>query len=392
MASAQEPAANTQLPTYEVSGTPQSPSLPETQTQPPRQPDEAWQPVDLPDEVTEEALDVLIEREARANAVRQKRALLEFLRANPECGKEDFIHKAARPQSGSSTRATLRIDPSDLAAIAKAVAPLPQEPRPTYMTNIKYYKGGKWSDLQGFLRDLQARFDANEGCYTQDKQKILLGSTFLAGDPKDQWYAQHPNGFDGVTYAEFENFIKGTAGDDTTRAAEAGSLTQSLKQQKESFIPYYERWNTVWAQWPVPIPDLARIHLFLPTLRPNVNAQLHSLGLPATWQGLRDVGIRAEKQEALLSGQGSTQPLKPSQEENNTRTQKNPAPRSDNEALKPRENLPRTYTCYHCNEEGHIATYCPRRSGNAANKQQKDGGARPAHLSAANAVGVSRQS
>jgi hypothetical protein len=149
---------------------------------------------------------------------------------------------------------------------------------------------------------VQIRIQANDEYYTNDERKVNLGSSYLAGKPKAQW-DRHRKRFDAVTYADFEEFLKGTAGTAEARARKAGTLVHTLRQRESSFLAFYKRWTEVRALFPVSIPHIVSIYLFLPTLRPRLRAQIISLGVPATWYELRDVGLRAERLESLLNPQ-----------------------------------------------------------------------------------------
>ncbi|KDN67112.1 putative zinc knuckle domain-containing protein [Colletotrichum sublineola] len=182
--------------------------------------------------------------------------------------------------------------------------PQPEPKRPRTDALIKQlapirYKGGNWNDLQDFLFKLEGRFNIAKDEFATDENKVWFAGASLEGNPARKWrnhVTLHYGGKIGdVSWAAMEAWLKNSVADDNTRAFSAAVELDEIKQKPgQSYQQFIDKYETVEAECPDPLPERQRVVHVLNRLLPDLRSYILARGLPATRQELDNAAKRAE--------------------------------------------------------------------------------------------------
>ena len=90
------------------------------------------------------------------------------------------------------------------------------------------FEGKSIREARSFLRELELNFALSGDLYSIDKDKVLYGVMFLAGDPQEKWHLDHSvDALGEYTFDDFKEFVRDVVGDPVNR-----SITVTLSYEK----------------------------------------------------------------------------------------------------------------------------------------------------------------
>jgi len=269
------------------------------------------------------------------------------------------------------------------------------------------YGGGNYADLKNYLFELDSRFVAYADDFQLDTERVMYALGPLPKSIKSRFRThvatQYHDDLTAVTWSDMKEWLEQDVTDNSTRTFNAVKQLYRFRQREgQTFNQFLDAYEAIVNELSCELPAILQVCTMLAALRPELQRQITSAGVPADRQALISAARRAE---ALIPG---GQPLGPSNQ-TPANSQRPPATGSPMPAVSPatvippqpqRNNQPagqlpppanqQRGSCFKCGDPGHYADRCPLaicgRCGRSGHTEPRC----PEPVSAANRVPVAR--
>jgi hypothetical protein len=240
-----------------------------------------------------------------------------------------------------------------------------------------------------FIRELELVFALLGNAYSLEREKVLYGVMFLAGDAHEQWHLNHSvTDLEGYTFDDFKAFVRDAVEDPANRVISV-TLSYERARQKEgqtvsAFATYLD---TLEDQLPRYTEEQRVLHLLAklaPKLRKGI-VKYHNI--PAKRKDLVALATRIESSDKTMS---QKRPYPEPGRQGGEGSKRMRAERSSGASQPPRKSTssapPSGKTekdvlsnieCWNCHEKGHYANKCPRAASTTQSVRQITAGDKP---------------
>lgn len=253
--------------------------------------------------------------------------------------------------------------------VSRAVANKPRlkEPDP--------FKGKTLKEAREFIRSLELVFALSGEVYQRDREKVLYGVMFLAGEPRETWHHEHEvGGFEDYSWAEFKSFVLDSVEDPVNRALSVAIAYDTAKQGDSQTAQAFATELATLEEQVEPYTEAQRTRHLLAKLKPALRRAIISYhNVPTTRSELISLATRLESADGKSSATERSQSRKRTAAEDRGR----PASRKRlNATTQPSAGvsqaepmLGRSATdkdrCWNCEGYGHFSRDCPKRNDRA---------------------------
>lgn len=275
------------------------------------------------------------------------------------------------------------------------------------ITPLKY-TGSSYADLQNFLFELQTRFVNYADDFQLDSERVIYAMSALPKTTKTRWRTHVQSTYHGdieaVPWKGMTNWLEQDVTDGPTRAFNAvKQLSRMHQREGQSFNNFLDAYEAVESELSYELPAIHRVCCLLNALRPELERQIISSGIPVDRQALVSAARRAEylipgRYPNAASNPAPANPRRPA-----AASSPGPAvsPGAINPPLQPQRNNPpaaqpspptnqQRGSCYTCGDPTHYSNQCPqaicRRCGRRGHTEPRC----PEPLSAANSTPMAR--
>ncbi|KAF4546985.1 Hypothetical protein D9617_77g092390 [Elsinoe fawcettii] len=298
---------------------------------------------------------------------------------------EEELEQLRRLRSAGHTPGLARLDggssgPHSQAAASEAGASSvrgeepslrPSSGRPR-LRDPKAYEGKTIKEARSFIRDLELVFAlSGRTNFPSDREKILYGVMFLAGEPKETWHHRYSvDELDDQTWLQFTQFVLDAVDDPVNRGVRVTLAYEGARQKDGQSIQAFASEMATLEEQLAPYSEEQRVRHLLAKLHPSLrNTIIKHHSIPRTRQELVSLGARIEstdkastrrldretqedpqdhprkKQRSGRWGKGA----KKSSGDGESQAKSNPNPGPEQKA---------TTECFKCGKMGHWAREC----------------------------------
>jgi hypothetical protein len=245
------------------------------------------------------------------------------------------------------------------------------------ITPLKY-TGSSYADLQNFLFELQTRFVNYADDFQLDSERVIYAMSALPKTTKTRWRTYVQSSYQGdiaaVPWLEMTKWLEQDVTDGPTRAFNAvKQLSRMHQREGQTFNNFLDAYEAVESELSYELPAIHRVCCLLNALRPELERQIISSGIPVDRQALVSAARRAEY---LIPGRYPNAPSNPAPANSRRPTfasspgpavspaATNPSPqpqRSNPPAVQP--SIPTNQqrgSCYKCGDPTHYSNACPQ--------------------------------
>ena len=251
------------------------------------------------------------------------------------------------------------------------------------------FQGKTLKEARDFVRSLELVFALAPDAYRSDREKVLYGVMFLAGEPRENWHHDHSVAeLEDYTWMDFKSFVLDAVEDPANRTLSVTVSYEEAKQKEHQTVAAFAtELATLEDQMEPYTPEQRTRHLLAklrPSLRltivthhdpPQRREDLISLATRLKTAGRAgNVGVPVAFHKRVASKY---------QEKSQPKKSRGGSPRSrggDTHARRERDeggqqnglsdsgadkgNRYAHLSCYTCGEQGHITTHCPSKASN----------------------------
>jgi hypothetical protein len=238
------------------------------------------------------------------------------------------------------------------------------------------FKGKTLKEARDFIRSLELVFALAPDAYSIERERILYGVMFLAGEPRETWHQNHSvSELDGYLWDDFKSFVLDAVEDPVNRSLSTTVAYEMARQgEGQTAQAFATELATLEEQMDPYTPAQRTRHLLAKLKRELRTAIITYHEVPKRREDLVSLATRLEsagRRSEIHTVLGSTK--RHASEAHQDRTKKRRAspsrtmaPRPVTSQAKDRRDVrasraPNTLQCYGCKEYGHIRSECPNR-------------------------------
>lgn len=193
-----------------------------------------------------------------------------------------------RPESEADAQSLRDSETSLPVRTALSSRPRLKEPTP--------FKGNTIKESRNFIRELEVTFAITAGTYPTDREKVLYGVMFLAGEAHEAWHQQNSiNDIDDYTFQEFKDFVRNAVGDPVNRSISVTLQYDRLQQKESQSVQAFATEISVCEDQMPAYTEAQRVRHFLAKLQPTLRSSIIKFHtIPATRRELIALASRIE--------------------------------------------------------------------------------------------------
>lgn len=259
---------------------------------------------------------------------------------------------------------------SEADSVPRAIASRPRLKEPTP------FKGDTIKEARNFIRDLEVIFALAASTYPTDREKVLYGVMFLAGEAHESWHQNYSiNDLEGHTFEDFARFVRDAVGDPINRSIDVTLQYDRIRQKENQTVQAFATELSLLEDQMAPYTEAQRVRHLLAKLLPSLRSAIIKFhNIPEDRQSLVALAARIETTDR---GVGTSQAASWRQAsgsrsgESKRKRQKtdphSPTGRSAGAPSKPKEQQGAAKAdlsqveCYGCHKKGHYKTDCKER-------------------------------
>jgi hypothetical protein len=137
------------------------------------------------------------------------------------------------------------------------------------------FKGDSVKEARDFIRALEIIFAISGDVYTTERERVLYGVMFLAGEAHEQWHLQHRvTELEGYTFEDFKTFVKDAVADPANRTVSVTLQHERMRQRENQTVRNFAtELDSVEDQLP-PYSEEQRVRHLLAKLQPTLRTEI----------------------------------------------------------------------------------------------------------------------
>lgn len=254
------------------------------------------------------------------------------------------------------------------------------------------FKGKTLKEARDFIRSLELVFALAPEAYSSEREKILYGVMFLAGEPRETWHQNHSlRELDNYGWEDFKSFVLDAVEDPVNRSLSTTVAYESARQSEGQTVQAFAtELATLEEQMDAYTPAQRTRHL-LAKLKPALRTAIITYHeVPKRREDLVSLATRLESAGRQGSSQFPPASTKrdagtmPNRNAKRSRTSRghSSAPKEGSSAHTPSK--PGTsgsslagIQCYNCQEYGHYSSGCKKEKSDRGQSVRKVGAGAP---------------
>jgi hypothetical protein len=331
-------------------------------------------------EAAQEEMEAEIAEEERARRVLRKRDMLQHEIEIAAMEQQLDVLRRQR-NAGHTPVADIGYENSSEARSAAGSALSAQAPHRGHASRPRLrepetFKGKTLKEARDFIRSLELVFALAPDAYGMEREKILYGVMFLAGEPRETWHQNNSvQQLDSYSWEDFKSFVLDAVEDPVNRSLSTTVAYETARQADGQTVQAFAtELATLEEQMDPYTPAQRTRHLLAKLKRELRTAIITYHEVPKRREDLVSLATRLEfagRRSEVHTVLGSTKRYAGEAHQDRMkkrRTSPNrtiasrlgpPQPRS--KALPSVSNSGRVLQCYGCKEYGHIRLECPNR-------------------------------
>ncbi|KAI9882047.1 MAG: exosome catalytic subunit dis3 [Watsoniomyces obsoletus] len=160
------------------------------------------------------------------------------------------------------------------------------------------YRSRSQREYTKFIRQCEQVFAIRPTTYEADRQKILMATSHVQGDPADAWWRrEQEQGLEGVTWEDFKAFLRNALLPETLRRTDVHHRYRNAKQGPNQSVSAFVAFLDELEQYMQPYTEVQRAQTLLDGLRPYLSRKIKErANVPQT----RSAIVRPRASEVLL--------------------------------------------------------------------------------------------
>lgn len=242
-----------------------------------------------------------------------------------------------------------------------ASRPRLKEPKP--------FKGDTIKEARNFIRDLEVIFALTGSTYPTDREKVLYGVMYLAGEAHENWHQRHNiSQLDNYSLEDFKDFVRNAVGDPVNRSISVTLQYDKARQSDGQTVQAFSTELDVLEDQMTPYTEPQRVRHLLAKLQPALrNAIIKFHPIPDTRQELVALASRMETTDRTghSSGQKRSAPdshmQEPQKKQQSSGRSSHGHRNTDTSSSQPKALSPfdkSQVECYGCHKKGHYKSEC----------------------------------
>jgi len=241
------------------------------------------------------------------------------------------------------------------------------------------FKGKTLKEAREFIRSLELVFALSGDAYDDNREKVLYGVMFLAGEPREAWHHAHSvSQLEGYTWSNFQDFVLDSVEDPANRSLTVTLAYEDAKQGDNQTAQAFASALTTLEEQMSPYTEEQRTRHLLAKLKPALRTAIVTYhALPTKREDLVVLATRLEaagKRDGLAAlprsaggsqanrnkgkKRGRSRSRSPAQKDRGPKGVGGYSAAGDSHRPRPR-NDQKSDACYLCSKIGHWARDCP---------------------------------
>lgn len=187
---------------------------------------------------------------------------------------------------------------SEVDGVSRAVASRPRLKEPAL------FKGDTIKEARNFIRDLEVIFALSASTYPTDREKVLYGVMFLAGEAHESWHQNNSiNDLDGYAFERFAQFVRDAVGDPVNRSIDVTLQYDRIRQKEGQTVQAFATELSLLEDQMAPYTEAQRVRHLLAKLLPSIRSAIIKFhAIPEDRQSLVALAARIETTDRGASG------------------------------------------------------------------------------------------
>lgn len=245
------------------------------------------------------------------------------------------------------------------------------------------FRGKTLKEAGEFMQSLELVFALAPESYRGDREKVLYGVMYLAGEPRETWHHNHNlTELGSYSWSDFKRFVLDAVEDPANRTLSVTVAYEEARQKENQSVSAFAAELATLEDQMDPYTPAQRTRHLLAKLRPALRLNIVTHHDPP--QRREDLVSLATRLETASKASVSAVPLashkriaSKTQERSQSKRRRGGSPRRDDgdshakreqgaSGLPGGQNRDRSryadWTCYTCGEVGHISTHCTKQA------------------------------
>lgn len=231
------------------------------------------------------------------------------------------------------------------------------------------FKGKTLKEARDFVRSLELVFALAPDVYQYDRERVLYGVMFLAGEPSETWHHNHSvDALGDYQWCDFKRFVFDAVEDPANRTLSTIVAYESARQGENQTVQAFATELATLEEQMDPYTPAQRTRHLLAKLKPALRTSIITHhDVPQRREDLISLATRLESAEKRSSG--APAPHKRSADDSHDRRSKkrrgNPSDDRSEQKQQQRKDgagaAKADVVCYGCGKPGHYKTSCPNK-------------------------------
>jgi hypothetical protein len=230
------------------------------------------------------------------------------------------------------------------------------------------FKGKTLKEARDFIRSLELVFALAPDAYQHDRERVLYGVMFLAGEPRETWHHGHSvDQLDGYLWDDFKRFVLDAVEDPVNRTLSTIVAYETARQGDHQSVQAFAAELATLEEQMEPYTPVQRTRHLLAKLKPALRTGIITYHeVPQRREDLVSLATRLESAERKAVGALAPhkRPIDEQHEKRGSKKRRGGSSADSRSELRPerKENAGAAHAsvvCYGCNETGHYKSACP---------------------------------